>query len=205
MLERFADRSIPAYWTATHGNIVLVSDGSGVSVQTQQAAPTDPLSIRDGEPIAPGTSGEVVKRTRLGGDPVADGSDSADETDDTDTDKNETSSTDPGATLEVATVNADAEGDDRENLTDEYVIFENTADDALDLSGWTVEDEAGRSYEFSSGFTLEAGATVTLRTGSGTDTNTELYWGSGSPIWNNDGDTVIVRTDSGDIVVEESY
>jgi len=205
VLERFADRSIPAYWTATHGNIVLVSDGSGVSVQTQREAPTDPLSIRDSEPIAPGTSGEVVERTRLGGDPVADGSDSDDDTNDTDTEENDTSATDPGATLEVVTVNADAEGDDRENLTDEYVIFENTGEDAIDLSGGTVEDAAGRSYEFPDGFTLEAEATVTLRTGSGTDTDTEVYWGSGSPIWNNDGDTVIVRTDSGDIVVEESY
>lgn len=70
---------------------------------------------------------------------------------------NETPSTDPGATLEVATVNADAEGDDRENLHDEYVVFENMGDDALDLPGWTVEDKAGWSYEFSSGFTLEAG------------------------------------------------
>jgi competence protein ComEC len=218
VLQRLSARSIPTYWTATHGDIVLVSDGSGVSVQTQRDAPTDPLAIRDGEPVAPGTSGDVVERIRLGGDPIdgesggdTEATDGADETDDTandtaDTaDENETSSTDPGAALEIATINADAEGDDRENLNDEYVAFENTGDDPIDMGGWTVEDESGRSYEIPSGFTLAAGATVTVRTGSGTDTGTELYWGSGSPIWNNDGDTVMVSNDDGERVLEVTY
>ena len=200
VLQRLSSRSIPTYWTATHGDIVLVSDGSGVSVQTQRDAPTDPLALRDGDPIAPGTSDDVVERARLGDETADDG----DEMDDTD-EEDETTSTDPGAGLEVATINADAEGDDRENLNDEYVVFENAGDEPIDLSGWTVEDEAARSYEFPHGFTLEAGATVTLRSGSGTDTDTELYWGSGSPIWNNDGDTVIVSTGDGEHVLEVSY
>lgn len=46
---------------------------------------------------------------------------------------------------------------------------------------------------------------MTIHTGSGQDTETDLYWGSGSPIWNNGGDTVIVRHDSGDIVIQEAY
>ena len=204
VLERFADRSIPGYWTATHGDIVLASDGSGVSVQTQREAPTDPRAIRDGEPVTPGTSGEVTERMRLGGSPVADDSESDDETDNT-TEESNTSTSDPEAMVEIATINADAEGDDRENLNDEYVVFENTGEESIELGGWTVEDEAARSYEFPQGFTLEAGTTVTLRTGSGTDTETDLYWGSGSPIWNNNGDTVIVTTDSGDRILEVSY
>ena len=199
VLDRFADRSIPAYWTATHGNIVLESDGSGVSIQTQRDAPTDPRAIRDGEPISPGTDGGVVERMRLGGEPVATDSESDEETNDS------TEDTDTEAMLEVATINADADGDDRENLNDEYVVFENTGDEAVELGGWAVEDEVGHSYEFPQGFSLEADATVTLRTGSGTDTDTDLYWGSGSPIWNNNGDTVIVTTDTGDRILEVSY
>jgi len=215
VLQRLSDRAIPTYWTATHGDVVVESDGSGVTVRTQREAPTDPLAIRDGDPIAPGTGGDVVERARFGGDPDVDGIEDegsdpggddgetdGDETDDT---GDETTATGSGAALAVAAVNADAAGDDRENLTDEYVVFENAGDEPIDLSGWTVEDEADHSYEFPQGFTLDAGATVTLRTGSGTDTETELYWGSGSPIWNNGGDTVILSTDDGERVLEVSY
>ena len=215
VLQRLADRSIPTYWTATHGNIVLTSDGNGVSVRTQRDAPTAPLAIRDGEPIEPGASGEAVERARLGDDPIgvgpgggdeADGADGTDGAGGTDADgSDETRSTDSAARLEVVTINADAEGDDGENLNDEYVAFENAGDEAVDLSGWTVEDEADHSYEFPQGFTLDADATVTLRTGSGADTDTDLYWGSGSPIWNNAGDTVILSNADGERVLEVSY
>jgi len=196
VLQRLHDRSIPAYWTATHGDIVLVSDGAGVSVRTQQAGPTDPLAIRDGEPVEPGTSGSVVERDRLGATPV--------------TTQTEAVATDGGTTgtadsLQIAAINADAEGDDRENLNDEYVVFENTGEEPLDLSGWTVKDDVGKTYTFPDGYTLGAGETVTLHTGSGTDSDIDLYWGSGSPIWNNGGDTVTVRNSDGDIVRQETY
>ena len=197
VLERLADRSLPAYWTATHGDIVLVSDSSGVSVRTQQAAPTAPLDLRDGDPVEPGASGSVTERERLGGTAVL-----------TQT-ETETVTTDGGTTsageLVVEEIHADAEGDDRENLNDEYVVFGNDGTEPLDLSGWTVEDEAGKTYTFPDGFTLEPDASVTLYTGSGTDSSTELYWAYGSPVWNNGGDTVIVENSNGERVLSESY
>ncbi|ERH12259.1 MAG: micrococcal nuclease [halophilic archaeon J07HB67] len=107
--------------------------------------------------------------------------------------------------IAVQSVNADAAGDEYSNLNDEYVVFENPASAGIDLTGYAVEDAAGNRYEFPSGFTLAGGATVTLRSGTGTDTDTELYWGGGSPVWNNSGDTVLVFDDTGSQVVSYSY
>lgn len=68
-----------------------------------------------------------------------------------------------------------------------------------------MRDDAGQEYTVPDGVTLDPGAQITLHTGSGADTATDLYWGSGRPIWNNDGDTVIVTTDEGTEVLREAY
>jgi micrococcal nuclease len=109
------------------------------------------------------------------------------------------------APLAVVQIHADAAGNDHENLNDEYVVFENRGDDTLDLSGWRVSDEGGHSYVFPDGFALEPGQRVTLYTGGGTDTETELYWGSDGAVWNNGGDTVVVRNERGAVVLDVSY
>jgi len=196
-LRRLAERSIPTYWTATHGDIVFVSDGESVTVSTQRSAPTDPLSIRDGDPVDPGSTDPVEPRERLsgGGEPLP--------TQETETP--ETTVTDGAVSLELSTVNADAEGDDRENLVDEYVVLTNTGPDTVDMGGWRLADAAGATYTFPDGFSLDPGASVTVHTGSGTDSATDLYWGSGRPVWNNDGDTVIVTAADGTVVLEEDY
>jgi len=108
-------------------------------------------------------------------------------------------------TLSVARIHPDAEGNDHENLNDEYLVFENTGSGSIDLSGWSVHDEAGHTYFFPTGFTLESGEKVTLYTGSGTDSSTSLYWRSESAIWNNGGDTVFVEDDSGSSIIEKNY
>lgn len=107
--------------------------------------------------------------------------------------------------LSIAEVHADASGNDNNNLNDEYVVFENTGSEALDLSGWTVSDEAGHTYTFPSGASLASGATVTLHTGSGTDTSSDRYWGQSGAVWNNGGDTVTVTDDTGTLVTSTSY
>ena len=113
-------------------------------------------------------------------------------------------SADSGA-LTVSDIHADAAGNDHENLNDEYISFRNTGDETLDLGGWRVEDAADHSFVFPSGTTLEARETITLRTGSGTDSDSDVYWGSGRAIWNNSGDTIYVYTSDGVLVVEQTY
>ena len=203
VLQRLSERSLPAYWTATHGNIVLTSDGQNVTVQTQRDAPTDPNSLREADPIDVGATDAVRDRARIESDGTTSiDTDGTNTPDDTDSEPNETAAE---AGLTIAGIQADAAGDDRNNLNDEYVVFENTGTGTLDLSGWKIEDEAGQRYTVPDRFELAAGETVTLYTGSGTSTPTELYWGSGSPIWNNDGDTVIVTNANGERVLAESY
>lgn len=107
--------------------------------------------------------------------------------------------------LRVASVHADAAGNDHENLGDESVTFRNAGNATLDLTGWTVSDDAGHRYAFPDGFSLVSGATVTLYTGTGTDANDSLYWGADDAVWNNGGDTVTVTNSTGATILEYRY
>jgi len=99
----------------------------------------------------------------------------------------------------------DAEGNDNNNLNDEYVIFKNTGSISVNMTGWTVQDKANHLYRFSV-FNLSANSIVTLYTGSGTDTNTNLYWGrTGQAIWTNKGDTLYLRDSDGILVTDYTY
>ncbi len=107
--------------------------------------------------------------------------------------------------LVVETIHADASGNDNENLNDEYVVFRNAGETPLDIGGWTVTEGAGREYVFPAGTTLDPGETITLHTGTGTDDATDLFWGQSRAVWNNDGDTVTVRDESGRRVLTIEY
>jgi competence protein ComEC len=198
-LGRLGERSITTYWTATHGNIVLVSNGEAVTVRTQAAAPSTPGALRDASAVSLESTTPVVDRALIS----ATGGVIQQPMSPTATDGGTAS--DSQVQLALAAVNADAEGDDNDNLNDEYVVFENTGETELDLSGWTVNDAAGATYTFPDGATLDPSAQVTLHTGSGNDTSTDLYWGSGRAVWNNGGDTITVRDDDGTVVLEEGY
>ena len=222
-LRRLADRNIEAYWTATHGNIVLASDGTTIDIATQRQAPTDPTSVRDGDPVEPGTGGPVTHRGTI---QVAAGSSPPSSGTGTNTPAPTTTAPTPSATstsvvtdggtattapvtgdssLAVKTVHADAEGDDADNLADEYIVFTNTGSRSLDVSGWTVGDASSHTYTIPSGTTIEAGETLTLHTGEGTDDESNLYWGSGSAIWNNGGDTITITNAQGEQTLKEEY
>ncbi|WP_440010218.1 lamin tail domain-containing protein [Halomicrococcus sp. SG-WS-1] len=108
-----------------------------------------------------------------------------------------------GSSITVTDYRADAPGDDHENPNGEYVTLTNVGSSAVDLSGWTLSDAADHRFRFPDGFTLEPDASVTIYTGSGTDSSTELYWGSDTAIWNNGGDTIVVTDDDGTVVLKE--
>jgi len=98
----------------------------------------------------------------------------------------------------------DAPGNDNQNLNEEYVCFYNHGATAADMSGWHIKDAANNTYNFPT-FTLAAGASVRVHTGSGTNTATDLYWGRGSAVWNNGGDTVYLYNAAWGLVDSYTY
>jgi len=202
VLDRLAARDIPTFWTAVHGTVVFESDGRTMTVLAQQPATTDPLALRSAEPVALASPLPERQVAQIAGQLVTQQLGPTAET-------STTVATDGGANgtggLRLVRVHADAAGDDRTNLNDEYLVFANDGPDPLALGGWTVEDAAGHRYTVPAGVELPPGETLTLHTGTGSDAGTDYYCGSGEPIWNNGGDTVIVRRPDGTTALEEPY
>jgi len=108
-----------------------------------------------------------------------------------------------GATaLRITEVRLDADGNDAENLNDEWIDVSNTGTSPADLTGWRVRDESSsHRFSFPGAFSLGPGATVRIHSGCGSDSDADLFWcTSGSAIWNNDGDTAFLEDPSGNIV-----
>lgn len=107
--------------------------------------------------------------------------------------------------LTLAAIVADPTGPEPTAATDEFLVFENTGESALDISGWRVEDAVGHRYAFPGGTELPAGGSVSLHTGPGSDRGTDLYWGRGTAVWNNTGDTLSVFAADGTLALRHSY
>ncbi len=90
------------------------------------------------------------------------------------------------------------------SLDAEWVLIRNPASSTLAMKGWTLRDAADHVFTFPQ-FTLAAGHSVKVHTGSGSDSSTDLYWGSGSYIWNNDGDTATLKKSGGTTADRCSY
>lgn len=111
--------------------------------------------------------------------------------------------------IKITNLHFNAAGDDNYNLNDEYVIFENKCSYSISMDSWTIKDETASHIYTIPSFTFLSGATFTLYTGIGTNTNYALYWGRTSgdyaSIWNNGGDTLFLRNSNGNLVLSQSY
>ena len=90
-------------------------------------------------------------------------------------------------------------------LADEYVVVENRGSGSQDVSGWTLSDDQWNTYFFPTGFVLRGGASVTVWTQSGTDSDTDLFWGRSGPVWGNQSDTAYLRDNTGTVVDSLSW
>ncbi len=100
--------------------------------------------------------------------------------------------------VEVADIKP-VQGTGANGLNLERVTFRNNGTETVNITNWVVKDEAAHIYQFGNIY-LSPGQSITLSTGSGTDTNSTVYWGSDTSIWNNDGDVIFLRDRKGHLV-----
>ena len=81
-------------------------------------------------------------------------------------------------------------------LNEEFISLKNTGARSKAITGWRIRDASGHAYKFGT-YKLCGGCTVKVHTGHGTNTRRDRYWGSGSYIWNNTGDTATLRNAAG--------
>jgi hypothetical protein len=86
------------------------------------------------------------------------------------------------------------------SLNGEWVRITNNTQATVDLKGWTVRDAANHVYTFASTYRLGKGGAVYLHTGKGANSIAHRYWGRTGYIWNDGGDTAILRNKEGKTV-----
>lgn len=109
---------------------------------------------------------------------------------------------------------ADQPGPDRATNSvrnKEYIQIKNVGRTSVNIGGWRVHDRGvrGKAYTWQylvpRGTVLKPGATITLRSGTGRNTSSTLYWQKPTYIWNNTGDDAVLRTGSGALVHKCTY
>ena len=91
--------------------------------------------------------------------------------------------------IRIYTGRFDAYGNDNyaAYLNGEYIRFRNYCSTTKYLTGHRVHDYGRKhTYSFRTGTRIAAGATLTLYSGSGTNSSTRVYWGrTYGAVWNN--------------------
>ncbi|EMA51930.1 endonuclease [Halococcus thailandensis JCM 13552] len=90
-----------------------------------------------------------------------------------------------------------------DNLNQEYVELINASGSTIDLSGYTITYGDGATYTFDDGFELAVDQPVTVHTGSGDDSDTDVYVGRDEVALDYQGpDKVTVKNADGTVVLE---
>ncbi|MEU2930783.1 lamin tail domain-containing protein [Streptomyces sp. NPDC007251] len=111
------------------------------------------------------------------------------------------------AAVYISQIRYDVPGrDDRSNraLNKEWVDVTNATRRAVNLDGWTLSDDEGRTYTFDHVW-LKGRGTVRVHTGHGHDTRTDLYQDRRREVWDDRGDTATLRNDHGRFVDAVSW
>lgn len=109
--------------------------------------------------------------------------------------------------VEISAVQYDAPGRDDNSprsLNREWVDITNNTREAVNLSGWTLSDNAGHTYKFRH-FRLDGRATVRVHTGRGHDTQRDLFQDRHREALDNRAGSVTLRNDNRRAVAEFSW
>ncbi|HSD57897.1 MAG TPA: lamin tail domain-containing protein [Methanotrichaceae archaeon] len=109
----------------------------------------------------------------------------------------ETDSTESNVVITDASMTAPSP--EKENLDQEWIEIANQGEQDISLEGWTLSDQQNHTYTFPD-FVLLAGTSVKVHTGSGDDTEEDIYCNRNTPIWNNDGDIATLTDAAGNVV-----
>lgn len=104
-------------------------------------------------------------------------------------------------TVRIQEINYNPPGRDIES---EFIVIQNDTMTAVIMSQWTLRDVANHVFTFPS-FILQPGFSVAVWTKAGTNDAENLFWGRRAAVWNNTGDTAILRDNNGTEVARYVY
>jgi micrococcal nuclease len=103
--------------------------------------------------------------------------------------------------LRIAAVHPNPVGDDAAALDEEYVVVENAGRTTVDLADWYLREGDGRLYFSFDDRRLEPGDRLVVHVGEGRSREGHVYWGAGTPVLDNDHETLkLVDGDTGRVV-----
>lgn len=86
------------------------------------------------------------------------------------------------------------------NYYAEYVRVKNRSDEKVELTDWTIKsDKTDETYTFPE-FKLRPNDAVKVWSTSGTNTDTDLYWGAWTEVWDDDDDCARLGDDNDEFV-----
>ena len=108
--------------------------------------------------------------------------------------------------IRVSEIAPDPSGPDDDALDEEFVTLVNEGYGRVSIANWVLRDESSSNrLTFPSGTVLGVGESVTVVTGCTGGPSDAIHWCSDTPVWSNDGDTVIVTDSLGNAVIWYTY
>lgn len=108
----------------------------------------------------------------------------------------------PDVRIDIAASQVNSKGYD--NASDEYVCLVNMSGDDVDLLGWELRDAEG-SVNVLPDIALSPDQRLRVHPGGGKNSNTDVYGEGEAAVWNNQGDTVTLLDESGNVIDSQTY